>query len=131
MSYYAMIVRDDRPTLNAIASLARAWYGRTRRTVQLTLKRLGNYAPAGALLSLVSAVDEDVECGTVVSRVTWDFKAGTTSIETAHVDLDVAGAVIAVDYPDERAMRRALTDHSRRLNELTARTADMTARGSL
>lgn len=131
ISAYGGVLRDDSAVLNAIASLARAWYGRTRRTVSLTLKRLGNYAPVGALLSLVSAVDVDVDCGTVVSRVTWDFNAGTTGIDTAHVDLDVAGAVIAVDYPDERAMRRALTDHSRRLNELTARTADMPARGSL
>lgn len=130
-SVYGMVLRDDRPVLNAIASLARAWYGRTRRTVALSLKRLGNYAPAGALLRLVSNVDEDIECGTVVTRVSWNFQTGVTTIETAHVDLDVAGAVIAVDYPDERAMRRALTDHSRRLNELTARTADMTARGSL
>jgi hypothetical protein len=129
---YGGVIRDDSPTLRMVAALASAWYSKTRRSVNLSLKRQVNFAPVGSLLRVVSGVDEDVECNTVVSRVAHDWRAGTTSIETAYTELDVVGAAgVFADYPDDRAVRRALLAHERNLRALMDRTADLPARGSL
>lgn len=95
LTYYAgnVLPRDDSARIQAVANLARAWYGRTRAAVALTIAgAVFDYQP-GQLITTISAATDRLPVGTVVSRVRVEYQGAlpVTTIETDWHDLDFAG----------------------------------------
>jgi hypothetical protein len=99
------VVRDDGDRLRQVAAMAKAWYGTERAAVRLTVKDVWQRYPVGTMIRSASTgttggqkigsttrVGKSRPVNTVVSQVTYDLVAGTTSYATSFVELDVTPA---------------------------------------
>ncbi|HEX8913191.1 MAG TPA: hypothetical protein VF796_12600 [Humisphaera sp.] len=100
-----VVVRDDGDALVTVLAFALAWYGRPRASLRLPRKDLSNDLPVGTLVTRVALWDAPVaappgqagagstrEVNSVVTRVSWDFEARRTVVETNFGELDFAAA---------------------------------------
>ena len=88
------VLRTDVARINAIAAMAAAWYGRTRRAVEVGYDELVyDYAPGYLVTALTHPTDseQDVEVNSLLTAVRWDFYAATTRLETDFAELDFVG----------------------------------------
>lgn len=83
-----LVLRDDRATLEAFAAAAKAWYSTRRQAVQIPMRRLGLFAPLGAILLSIDGVYGREPVNTPITGRAIDFSALTTVIETSFTALD-------------------------------------------
>jgi hypothetical protein len=85
------ILRDDRDWLKQIAEAAGAWYSVKRQALKLKWKQLDPLGlEIGHLVTDIGARYNDPDVKSVITGIIFDFDAGTTEVETAYADLDVA-----------------------------------------
>jgi hypothetical protein len=80
-------MRNDVARLHAIASFAAAWYGKSRQTIDLTIKTLSISHPVGSLIVAASSGGYTIPIRTAVTSREWDFVHGTTRIKTGFDEL--------------------------------------------
>ena len=85
----AAVLRDDRPTLRDLARIAYEWYRMDRVAVEIEFRQLRNIWNLGWMITTLGAGTVSTTCNTVISRIVYDFKKGTTTITTADDTLDV------------------------------------------
>jgi hypothetical protein len=81
-------IRDDQFLIDAIASLANEWYGKTRKVAQVRMSGFQAIEPGSILGSL-----DGTEVNTVVTKVVWDFNDGQTNLATSYAEPDLAALV--------------------------------------
>lgn len=86
-------LRDDRNLCVQVAQIAHQWYGVERAEVVLNLRRIDNPAPRGSLITAIGSGDATVAVNSVVSQITFNFDAQSTSIMAGFAELDFAGLV--------------------------------------
>lgn len=89
------IIRSDKQKLELVAAYAKNWYGRERQAVRIPIKRLGLYAPLGAVITSINSVSFSEPVRTPVTGLSFDFKSETTVIETGWSALDFINATFA------------------------------------
>jgi hypothetical protein len=82
------VVRDDHARLEAVAALAKAWYGRTRQTLRYTIAAIMPLAKPGVMISAVEQATTEDPINTIVTSIHWNFEEGSTTLETGFWDLD-------------------------------------------
>jgi hypothetical protein len=81
-------LRDDRKRLKDIAKLAFAWYGQDRRILNLSFKSIVPGFDIGHLITTIGTGGASETINTVISCVTYDLDAGTTSLHTNYGEMD-------------------------------------------
>lgn len=82
-------VRDDRDRLSSIARAAWSWYGIARRKINAVIRGVRNDAPIGAFVLTAGGGEALIpNVNAVVTSVTLDLVANTTTIRTDHANLD-------------------------------------------
>jgi hypothetical protein len=81
-------LRDDRPKLKDIARLAFAWYGQTRRTLNLSFRAIVPGFNVGDLITTVGTGANEQEINTCITCVSYDLRSGTTQLHTQFGELD-------------------------------------------
>jgi hypothetical protein len=84
-----LILRDDSPRLRQIAALAKAWYGKERAAMSLTLNDASASLPIGTYVRKVSDAQGYQQVNSVVTCVTCDCERQATTIRTQFGELDV------------------------------------------
>lgn len=90
-------LRNDRDRLLAVAAMAKAWYGRTRRAISVKYKQIAwrttqdHTLLPGNLLQKVFIHGQTLSVGTIISRLTWDWANKTTTLQTDFDELDFIG----------------------------------------
>ncbi len=84
----ALVLRDDRSRLWEMAAAAMAWYGSERRAIFLTLRALQDFAQLGTLMESIVTANTELRANTIFTSRTWDFRARTTTMETAWSEFD-------------------------------------------
>ncbi len=82
------VLRNDRDKLAIIAAMAKAWYGRRRKTLTLTSDSIVYDCQPGSLVKEVLTGNKRTAIGTVISSIKWNFADGTTTIQTDWQELD-------------------------------------------
>lgn len=82
------VLRNDSDQLEAVAALAAAWYGRTRRSVQLGWRELHFDLEPGDYLQGLSRADGPVEANSVITRIGWSGESQQTKLTTDFGELD-------------------------------------------
>jgi len=86
-----VVVRNDYDRLEAVAALAAAWYGRTRRAVTLVWRDILTDFAAGHMVSNVTCATRTFAVNAIVSRLVWDFEGKRTILTTDFSELDLPG----------------------------------------
>jgi len=86
------LLRDDRERLRTALDAARAWYGKERNKVTITIREIDPGIPIGTLIENVDVANVGA-IGSVVTSLRWDFQTqpAATTIMTDFNELDVAG----------------------------------------
>lgn len=86
------LLRDDRGRLKAALAAARAWYGKERNKVSITIKSIDPGIPVGTLIENVDVAAVGA-IGSVITSLRWDFQTrpAATMIMTDFGELDIAG----------------------------------------
>ena len=79
---YSEELRNDRARLQAIATMAQAWYEVPRRTANIQLAGITDDCKVGQILERIESRQGAQAVNTVVSRVSFDAVRGTTLIQT-------------------------------------------------
>ena len=82
-------VRDDRAYMKDLAYLAYQWYGVVRRAFSLTYHQLSTLFVPGMLITQIGSGATLESVRSVITKVGYDFRQGTTSIHTQYAELDV------------------------------------------
>lgn len=82
------LLRSDADKLTAAAAQAAAWYGVPRLAIQIPIKRVGLFAPLGAMLVGIDSVYRFEEVRAPITGRHIDFTQGATTLETSFVALD-------------------------------------------
>lgn len=85
-------VRDDRPMMKTLATIAYQWYTAERRAVTLKLRQITGAFRLGQLLTGLGDPDEEdsfIATGSCVTQIAWDLLEQTTTISTQFAELDV------------------------------------------
>jgi len=83
------ILRDDRDRLREIMALAKVWYSKERAAVKVVDRRIGHFGICGKFVRNIRSGVQPKIVNTIISSVQWNFVEGTTTIETAFLELDV------------------------------------------
>lgn len=86
----SIIMRHDIDRLQAYAAFAKAWYGKPRQAVELTVKQIGIYVPLMAMLVGIDTLYGREPVRTVVTGRFTDFREGVTTIQTGWGNADFA-----------------------------------------
>lgn len=84
------LLRDDRDRLRVALNSAKAWYGKERNKIAITIKSIDPGIPIGTLIENVDIADMGA-IGSVVTELHWDFQNHSTTIITDFGELDIAG----------------------------------------
>ena len=84
------ILRDDRKRLQDIARVAYEWYRTDRRPLTVVFKQIRNLWRLGMLIYTVGEGTTQETINTVVSVISFDLVAGTTTLKTQDADLELA-----------------------------------------
>ena len=88
----AATLRTDAAQLTAIAAMVKSWYLRDRRACKARMDDLDYQDMLGYMLeAFTNAADPDVEVGSLISEIRWDFHNATTTIKTDFTELDFVG----------------------------------------
>jgi len=120
-------LRDDTATLQAIAALAKAWYGQARAKIEIVYKRIEAQYELGQYLEQIGS-DWHEQVGTVVSSKAWDFAAGKTTVQTGYWEVDVAGMVDVPGLSDLRAVGREILRQGREIEDLWSHVGNFPVR---
>ena len=82
-------IRDDRPLLQDLARIAYGWYSVPRVAVAVADHTLDHPLNLGDLVLEIGGLFGEVTVNSVVTRLTFDLAAGTTSVETQFAEMDV------------------------------------------
>jgi hypothetical protein len=85
----AAVLRDDRKTLNDVAKVALEWYREDRQQLTVEFRQLRNLFGLGQLVTAIGQTATQSAINTVISVITYDFKAGTTTVMTMDDTLDI------------------------------------------
>ena len=85
-------LRNDREVAAAIAAMAKAWYSRSRTAATVTFSTLVYSALIGPgyLLRRITRAQGAVEVHTLITRIVYDCRNGTTILQTDFAELDFA-----------------------------------------
>jgi len=87
-------LRNDIPKLQALAALAKMFYGQTRRKVKFTYRKLTTIGDPGFIVTKIPG-PEDIEVNAIVSRITWNWGGegdhGSVTVQTDYSELDPVG----------------------------------------
>ena len=83
------VVRDDGDRLRRIGAMAKAWYGKERRALSLTVNDLWQQYPVGSLVLAVSDRVSERQVNTPISQVIYDLRQMKTTLRTNWAELDV------------------------------------------
>lgn len=86
-------IRDDRTLLDDLARLAGAWYLIARQSFSLQYRQIRPLMKPGDLITTIKQGGEDVEVNSLVTRISYDFGAQITSLQTDYAELDVRGLI--------------------------------------
>lgn len=81
-------LRDDRKRLQDIARLAFAWYGTTRKVLNLSFRGITSGFTIGDLITSVGTGGFSETINTAITSITYDLQGGTTSLHTQFGELD-------------------------------------------
>ncbi len=121
-------VRDDTDKLEAIAALAKAWYSDYRAAVSIEVKKVCFLSGIGSIITEIESAWQREPVNTVVTSRHWDFRQGTTTIETGYMDLDVRAMLDIPGMSDFRAVGRAFNRQQKEIGDLKARVGTLPAR---
>jgi len=124
-------VRDDSETLQALAALARSWYGEDRVTVHVAARRLTSFAilDIGYYVRAIDLAGGAASVGTLVTSITWHLDSPadqTAEFDTGYWELDIKA--FASWRPHLADMRRSVADHATKITNLQAHVANLPAR---
>ena len=90
LAYYtgSGVARDDTDQLRAVAALARSVYGKRRSAIRLTEEGIWSTAELGTMVRAVTIDQQRTLVNSVVTELSWDFVAGTTTVLTEFLNLD-------------------------------------------
>lgn len=83
-----ILTRDDRERLRAIMLMAAAWHSKKRVAVGFDNRAIGGVPDVGTLIETVTLASGSVESNTVVTEITINYDADTTTVKTQHIELD-------------------------------------------
>lgn len=81
-------VRDDREWMEDLAKYVYDWYGVTRRAFRFEMQQVLDILGVGQMITSIGAGTLAVDVNSVVVGVTYDFRAQSTSVDTAFANLD-------------------------------------------
>jgi hypothetical protein len=111
-------VRDETEKLRSIAALAAAWYGKYRGVMRLTLSDVRTDWMPGAMIDSVSSAWQWLPVSSIISSVTWDLRAGKTTINTGFSELDFVTLLDVPGMSDFRSVGRAFNRQQAEIKQL-------------
>jgi hypothetical protein len=111
-------IRNDRERLEAIAALASSWYSQKRSVVSITIQNIAHYFPVGGYLVAATTSWQREQIGTVITQASWDFRRGTSTVETGHFEIDVSVFLDIPNMSDFRAVSREFHEQKQLIDEL-------------
>jgi hypothetical protein len=81
------VIRDDTPSLRAVARLAAGWYATERNTIAITVRGITQDSPVGSMITHAFGHSMSAPINTVVSKQKWDFRGAITQITTGYDEL--------------------------------------------
>jgi hypothetical protein len=122
------IVRNDTAKIKAIAALARAWYSVYRASLNISVKTIMAFPALGSIITEVSSAWHKEPINTIVTSKRWDFRSGTSALETGYSDLDVRAMLDIPGMSDFRAVGRAFGRQQKQISDLRERIGSLPSR---